>query len=180
MKILTTIAATALLLAIAAVACGGDEEETPSPTPSPSPTASPAETPVPAARIDFETFLTGANSGVTAAEPSVFKIETQDAWAELWSTHVSVVVPTPTPPAISLEDKMLIAVFDREQPTGGFAIEVQSVTADEGGIVVDVLRTVPGSGCAVTQALTRPYHMVLADAADGDVQLLVTQQVSDC
>ena len=174
MKVLTTIAAATLLLAVAAVACGGDEEEAPSPTPSPT------ATPGSSAQIDFDTFLIGANSGVTIEEPTVFKIETQDAWAELWSTHVSVVVPTRTPPAVAFQDQMLIAVFDRQQSSGGFAIEVQSIVVDESGILVEVLRTVPGAGCAVTQALTQPFHMVLADATDGDVLLTVMDRVSDC
>lgn len=174
MKILTMFAAGALLLAVFAVACRDDEEEVPTPT------SSPTATPGSSAQIDFDTFLVGQNSGVMTQEPTVFKVETEDAWAELWSTHASVVVPTRAPPGVSFDDKMLIAVFDREQATGGFAIEVQSIVADESGIVVEVLRTVPGSGCAVTQALTQPFHMVLADAADGDVQLVVTDRALDC
>ncbi|MCH8813700.1 MAG: protease complex subunit PrcB family protein [Chloroflexi bacterium] len=174
MKIPTTFAAVALLLTVFSAACGDDEQEVLTPT------LSPTETPPASAQIDFDTFLVGGNSGVMIEEPSIFKIETQEAWAELWSTHVSVVVPTPTSPDVAFDDKMLIAVFDREQSTGGFAIQVQSIVVDESGIVVEVLRTVPGRGCAVTQALTQPFHMVLADAADGDVQLALTDQALDC
>ena len=90
------------------------------------------------------------------------------------------VFPTTEPPAFSFEDQILIAVFDREQSTGGFAIEVQAITRSESGIVVELVRTVPGPGCAVTQALTQPFDIVSIEAVTGEAQLVFTDNVTDC
>lgn len=170
------------LLLIFAIACGSDE--TPVATPAPSPSATPiplaTNTPASSATIAFETFLNGQNSGQVASDPVAFKIETQSQWTELWSTHQSVVFPTTAPPAFSFDGQILIAVFDREQSTGGFAIEVQTIARSESGIVVEVVRTVPGLGCAVTQALTQPFDIVSIAATAGDAQLVLTETVFDC
>jgi len=182
-KALTIITAGSLLLILAiAIACSDDEVSVATPTSSPNatPTPSTTDTPAPSATIGFQTFLSGQNSGLVGNQPAVFKIETQTQWAELWSTHQSVVFPTTAPPAFSFDDQVLIAVFDREQSTGGFAIEVQAIARSEGGILVKVVRTVPGLGCAVTQALTQPFHIVSIDAVSGEAQLVFTDSVTDC
>jgi len=190
MKILTTITAGALLLTVAAGACSDGEEDVSTPTPSTAETGapSPAETDAPApaqtasahGQINFDTLLVGQSSGVMTEETVAFKIQAQDAWADLWTTHASLIVPAPTLPPVALEGKMIVAVFDRDRSSGGFAVEVQSIIVGESGIVVDVLRTAPGDGCAVTQAFTQPFHIVLADAVAGEIQLVLIDRVSDC
>jgi len=179
----TIIAAGSLLLVLAiAIACGDDEASVDTPTPSPSatPAPSPTATPTPNNAIAFQTFLIGQNSGLTGNEPAVFKIETQAQWAELWSTHQSIVFPTTAPPAFSFEGQTLIAVFDREQPTGGFAIEVQAILRDDTQVIIEAVRSIPGASCAVTQALTQPFHIVSTDAFTGDPQLALSESVRDC
>ena len=197
-KLLTTITAGALLLAVAAGACSDGEEDVSTPTPSPAENAppspavtgatAPAETAAPSpaqtaaahGQINFDTLFAGQNSGVMTEETVAFKIGAQDAWADLWTRHASLVVPAPTLPPVALEGKMIVAVFDRNRSSGGFAVEVQSIVVGESGIVVEVLRTAPGASCVVTQAFTQPFHIVLADAAAGDVQLVLTDRISDC
>ena len=170
-KALRNITTGSLLLILAiAIACGDDEASVATPTPSPNASNT----------IGFQPFLSGHNSGRVGNEPAVFKIETQTQWAELWSTHQSAVSPTTAPPAFSFEDQILVAVFDRQQFTGGVDIEVQIITRSESNIVVEVVRTVPGPGCLVPQALTEPFDIVSIDDVAGEAQLVFTDSVTDC
>ena len=142
--------------------------------------SAPTATPTPNNAISFQTFLIGQNSGLRGNEPAAFKIETQAQWAELWSTHQSNVFPTTAPPAFSFEGQTLIAVFDREQPTGGFAIEIQALRSDDTAGIIEAVRSIPGANCLVTQALTQPFHIVSTDAFTGDLQLALTDSVTSC
>jgi hypothetical protein len=179
-----TILATGLIALVLAVGIACGDEEAPAPTETPAPTGTPATSPTPAAtpdtQISFDTLLIGQNSGLTDQEPTVLKIESQSEWEALWNNHQSIVFPTSAPPIVDFDNKILIAVFDKEEPTGGYAIEVRAIELDDGGIVVDVVRTVPGLGCVVTEALTRPFHIVVIDAVAGEPRLALTDSVTDC
>ena len=137
-------------------------------------------TPTPNNPISFQTFLIGQNSGLRGNEAAAFKIETQAQWVELWSTHQSNVFPTTAPPTFPFEGQMLIAVFDREQPTGGFAIEIQALRSENTAVIIEAVRSIPGPNCGVTLSLTRPFHIVSTDALTGDLQLAVTDNVTSC
>jgi hypothetical protein len=170
-----------LILAIA-TACGDDEALAPTDTPAPTetPATSATPTPTPDPQISFETLIIGHNSGLTGEVPTVLKIDNQSAWTDLWDIHQGIVSPTNAPPSVDFDSQIIIAVFDKEQASGGFSIEIQTIEIDASGLVVEVVRTAPGPGCIVTQALTQPFHIVVADAVAGEPRLALTDDVTDC
>lgn len=67
---------------------------------------------------------------------------------------------------------MAVAVFMGERRTGGYAIEVVSVRAAEGRLVVDYRESAPSPEMMVTQAITAPWAIALI----GRTELPVTFQ----
>ncbi|PZR19536.1 MAG: hypothetical protein DI539_13655 [Flavobacterium psychrophilum] len=62
-------------------------------------------------------------------------------------------------PNVDFSQWTVIATFDKVQMSGGFAIDVVSVTEENGGVVVDVEKTGGGSGAEAT-VITQPFHIV--------------------
>lgn len=164
------------ILALAA-ACSDDDEATVDPTSTPGPTPTPAASSGP---IGFETLVSGTSSGVLSETPVVRTATTQAEWETLWSEHQAIVSSPDDPPEVDFTSQMVIAVFDQERPTGGYSIEIQNITAGEGATNVFTERTWPGRGCTVTQAFTKPFHIVVADRLDSAPALSISETVTDC
>lgn len=62
--------------------------------------------------------------------------------------------------------RVLVAVFQGEQSTGGYAIEVTSIERRGDQLVVRATFHSPAPGAMVTQALTSPAHVVSIASAD--------------
>ena len=60
----------------------------------------------------------------------------------------------------------MIAAAAGERHTGGHSIAIERVTRTPDGLAVEVVETVPGPGCATTQAVTQPVDVVVVAAAD--------------
>lgn len=69
-------------------------------------------------------------------------------------------------PAVDFSSEMVLAVVLGERPTGGYRVDIASVTRNVNPTVVRafVTEVQPGADCVVTQATTVPYHIVKLDA----------------
>lgn len=157
---------------LAAVACGSGEESAVSSPTAPTATAGGA--------VDFEPLLDGDHSGVVLDAPAVEKIETRWDWEALWARHQATSDPPAELPEIDFENSMLIAVFDMDEATGGYSIEVQEIIPGAAGLTVFAVRTSPGRDCLVTQAFTQPFHIVVVDRVAGPAHLSLSEDRVDC
>jgi PrcB C-terminal len=60
---------------------------------------------------------------------------------------------------IDFSKEMVLAVFQGTQPSGGYAIKIESVSLHQGKIIASVQETVLGK-CGGTASLTSPFHIV--------------------
>lgn len=106
-------------------------------------------------------------SGTHAAGVSVRKnyaAYTGDAFKKIWDlAHDSDGTPQPK---VDFSKEYVIGVFAGQEPTGGYAIAVDSVTDTEEARTVAVTLTAPGSGCIVTESLTNPYQLIVVPMSD--------------
>jgi len=75
-------------------------------------------------------------------------------------------------------DRVLVAVFQGEQRTGGYGVHITSIERRGDQLVVTATFTEPKQDSIVTQALTSPAHIVSiaeADAKDVKVAVLLDQ-----
>jgi hypothetical protein len=120
--------------------------------------------PTPSSRsVAFGEVAATSQSGVDA--PS-FVVGTNDASRAIITRQV--------PNAVVPPDRVLVAVFQGEQRTGGYAVEITSIERHGDQLVVNATFTEPKLDSMVTQALTSPAHVVSIAAADTkDVKVAV-------
>ena len=106
----------------------------------------------------------GAFSGITEARQEV--IRDKAAWEKLWNQHNVTTKQGGRIPEIDFAKEMVIAVTLGRKRTGGYAIEILSVAAEDKKLKVTVKRTAPAPGAMVTQALTAPFHFVAVPRSD--------------
>ncbi|MCP1728011.1 hypothetical protein J2T60_002011 [Natronospira proteinivora] len=83
-------------------------------------------------------------------------------------------------PAVDFDQSMVVAIFMGERRTGGYSVQVDEVRQDGDDIMVQVIMEEPGEGCMTTQAITRPFQLVLLPQLDGEVRFQTQQQALDC
>ena len=78
------------------------------------------------------------------------------------SDLIRSLVPTITPPDAGAT---LVAVFEGEQRTGGYAIQITSVARDGERLIIRATFTQPPPSAIVTEVITSPAHVVSVASA---------------
>lgn len=105
-----------------------------------------------------------------------YVIKSSKEWANLWVK----IGNTKIVPVIDFNRDMIIAVFQGENSTGGYDIEIGSITEKENTIDVSVTESSPGKNCMVTQAFTSPFHIVKIQRSDKEVLFNMVKEIQDC
>ncbi len=126
--------------------------------------------------LNFETVLKDGYSG--NKERKNYVITSQQEWIsmfeKIWFEQ------TAGTPLIDFNKHMLIAVFQGEYPTGGYSIEITKIIETKNNLEVFVKEAYPGPRCIVTEAFTRPYHIVKVQRSDKEVVFKIEKVVTVC
>lgn len=98
----------------------------------------------------------------------------------LWSRAHGSQLTVPQVPRVDFQRETLVAIFVGTRSTGGYSVNVNQVTEENGELYLDVTFGSPAPGAITTQALTSPWIMVrvlrsgyevawLRDAATGNL-----------
>lgn len=140
----------------------------------------PEGVPVDASRVDWQT-LEGASTAYSDIEERRRAvIRTEADWADFWEEMHGNVAPTPEPPSVDFDDRLVIAATMGLRRSGGYSIEVTDVFADDGTLYPVVRETSPGPGCTVTQALTAPATAVVVVASDVEIEFVEESRTRNC
>ena len=108
-------------------------------------------------------------------------LDSEEAFAEFWSALHANRSAVPARPQIDFSEQVVVAALMPPQHSGGYDIEIADITtAGNGTARVHVVETEPGPTCAVTMALTQPYHIVKADRPDGGFSFTTETVVREC
>ena len=118
--------------------------------------------------IQFQTVDRGAYSGVQQADATI--IRTPEEFARVWAAVHRGARPEPPTPDVDFEREMVAAVFQGQQPTGGYAVAVERIEQLEDRVVIHVTSIQPRPEDFVTMALTSPYHLVRLPRQDLPVE----------
>jgi hypothetical protein len=146
-----------MLLSISFVSCGSDSQ-----------------------KYEFETIEKGFHSGIILDSPRIYKIDNQPDWDDFWADHKSIIDPDSEQPEVDFSNYDVIAVIDKEEPTGGFMMEIKAVEEHNGKLNVRITKTEPGPDCVVTQALTQPFHIIRTGKSSLQPRMVLTTRISDC
>lgn len=93
----------------------------------------------------------------------------RDALRAFWNdVHASSFTPPPVPD-VRFGRETLIGIRLSQRPSGGYGIEIEGVTRDDGDVYVDVRLTEPGPDEVATTALTTPWVLVRVLGVDARV-----------
>lgn len=129
---------------------------------------------------DSFTTLELSTAGPIDYPASQLVIDNATDFTTLWEALHGDVVELPT---VDFDTEWVVAVVMGQSNTGGYTIEVTSVTTATDQITVNVTATVPGSGCMVTDALTNPFHIISITRPESDtteVEFVVTEEITEC
>lgn len=94
-------------------------------------------------------------------------------WAQ---AHASQLQP-PAAPRVDFQRETVVAIFMGQQSSGGYGVEVESVTQEGGDLYVDARFTEPAAGAITSQALTSPWTIIRV--LRGGYQVAWIRNVSD-
>ena len=130
--------------------------------------------------LAFETIEQGDQSGIQDSAAVLEVARTQEEWQDLWSRHRAGRRPETEPPPVDFDERMVVAVIDGQQPTGGHTLYVTGIEVVGERLVVRVERSVPGEACVVASVLTWPFHIVETEYSDLEAGFDVTETVFEC
>jgi hypothetical protein len=128
----------------------------------------PAATPVPVVRLRAEPYSFTHYSGLI--EPQRLVVRDPLAWAETWAVIWARHSPLPQLPQVDFAHEMLVVVALGERLTGGYGILVDSAVATTDHVDIWIRAISPGSGCAVTLALSQPVDIARLPRGEGVVR----------
>lgn len=99
--------------------------------------------------------------------------EVEAAWTDLMCGRTDF-----DPPEFQTE--MLFVYFMGEKPSGGFSAEIKDVEITGEDVRVTVVEHQPGSGCAVTLAMTRPAVAAAILKTTGNTEVTVRTETDKC
>lgn len=128
--------------------------------------------------LSIETVYASPHSGVEDSRRVV--VRSDSAWGALWSEIQRGQSAASAPPRVDFGRWVVMVATAGTTPTGGHAIDIEGVLANEDGVWVGVVKTVPGESCVTSQALTAPAVAVKAPKRDGPVKFVDRTTTKDC
>ena len=130
-----------------------------------------------AAPISFTVLAEGTNaSGVS--ERKNYAVYTEEDFARLWTMAYGT--DTSAMPSIDFDSQYVIGVFAGEKSSGGYTIEVASITDASSIRTVSIALTRPGEDCTVSQALTSPFQLVSVPVSDRELARTEVEVEASC
>ena len=110
--------------------------------------------------VGFQTIQKGVNGNIEKDQNLV--ITKKAKWQSVWQ---SLGLKDPKP-AIDFSQSIVLAAFQGRQHSGGHQVTIRDICATKGDFSVKVKNETPKEGCAVTTALTSPYHLIKINRSD--------------
>jgi hypothetical protein len=119
--------------------------------------------------LSIATVEKGYRSGIRG--PLQIVIRNQDEWKALWKRHASSDTNPLPAPFIDFDREMVAGTFLGEKHTGGYEVEIVPAERGDSALYFYYRQKSPPPGAMVTQALTRPFHLVKI-AKDENLQVI--------
>jgi hypothetical protein len=110
---------------------------------------------------NFEVIEKGTQSAVKTERQLL--ITSKEEFAKIWEENFSAVYMPPKIPEIDFSKNMIVAAWLGEKNTGGFDIEIQSVTTENNVLVITFRHIQPGKTCMSSMALEYPFLFAVTE-----------------
>jgi len=102
------------------------------------------------------------------------------ALVALWTTQNLGFAGVADIPVIDFNQDMILALFLGSRISGGFTIEVESIEELSTQMIINILESVPGTGCPVTLGFTQPFQIVQIPKTDKTIVFLLRSATFNC
>ena len=128
--------------------------------------------------IEFKTLYKEFYCAQTQKKNYVIKNnkELEDFWKQTFSKEF----PIRDLPRIDFSNQMMIACFSGEFSSGGYSIEIESISKHKNTLTVNTTETNPGKNCGVTSAFSQPFHIISLNLFEGEIDYINTSRSTSC
>lgn len=130
------------------------------------------------AKVPAEVILNGTYSAINEKREMI--IYTNDEYQKLMVEVYKNLDQMPRIPVVDFTKNSLVAVFSAQKPSGGYFINIDSITIGSKGLTVNVIESSPGSTCNVTDVITQPFEIVKIPKTDEKAVFKYKQIVKEC
>jgi hypothetical protein len=134
--------------------------------------------PLPITRFTTNSTAFSSFSGIRTPTHAV--VRDSGTWRTTWQLINQPFFPQPPLPTVDFNREMVLLAGMGTEPSGGFALLIQSATRDTTGIEVQLRRVSPGAGCPVSAVLTQPLDLVRVPISDQPVRFNERPEVTSC
>ena len=113
--------------------------------------------------------LQGSQSGIDA--DGVLVCRDAESFARVWAEHTRLQLPTPPAPDVDFEEWCVIGVFCGDRPSGGYAVNIESIERVGQGLRVIAREIGPEPESAQVTVMTMPFEFVAVPSFVGPVEL---------
>ena len=129
-------------------------------------------------QLEFSTLYKGFYCTQNKRENNI--ITDSKALEAFWNKTFAKEFPIRDLPRIDFSKQMLIACFNGEFNSGGHSIEITKITKSKRSIQINVDITRPGTKCATSAAFTQPYHIILVDLFETNIDFVDSTTTTVC
>jgi len=129
-------------------------------------------------KIEFTILKEGTNSGFKTAENKV--INSTEEFSKIWKILFQNYMETPPLPKVDFRAYSAILVTIGEQNSGGYTINVKSITASKTQEKVIVNTSIPGKSCMTTSVMTYPFQLIMLPKTNGQVSFEKKETTYEC
>ena len=129
-------------------------------------------------QLEFSTLHKGFYCTQNKREDNIIK--DSKALEAFWNKTFAKEFPIRDLPRIDFSKQMLIACFNGEFNSGGHSIEITKITKSKRSIQINVDITRPGMKCATSAAFTQPYHIILVDLFETNIDFVDSTTTRVC
>ena len=129
-------------------------------------------------QLEFSTLYKGFYCTQNKRENNIIK--DSKALEAFWNKTFAKEFPIRDLPRIDFSKQMLIACFNGEFNSGGHSIEITKITKSKRSIQINVDITRPGMKCATSAAFTQPYHIILVDLFETNIDFVDSTTTTVC
>ena len=124
--------------------------------------------------VPFNIISQGAFSNISL--PNQLVIKNNKDWQRVLRIHGNS--PDSKKISIDFDDKIVIAVFAGQQPSGGYTVGVSNIKRINNNLLVTVTFNEPRKNQSISLALTQPYIMFSTKKIDGNIIFLAPPKKS--
>ena len=129
-------------------------------------------------KIPAEMILSGTFCAIDTKREAV--INNKEEYDRLMQDVYSNLDQVPKTPVVNFEKNTLVAVFSGAKNSGGYMVNIDSVTEGSKNLTVYVTETKPGKSCVVTDAITKPFVIVKIPKTDKKAVYKYNEIINEC